>query len=84
MALLHMGILFLTMPYSLTSFASAQNCSNRGGQVCAYQEAKLEDNVNPMDEAKAMLAKIKEMSLALRQILGSLQLLPISSLVIMF
>jgi hypothetical protein len=40
--------------------------------VHTYQEAMVEGNVSPRDEAKAMRASIKEKSLALRQKLGKL------------
>jgi hypothetical protein len=40
--------------------------------VHTYQEAMVEGNVSPRDEAKAMRAGIKEKSLALRQKLGKL------------
>ena len=40
--------------------------------VCAYHEALVEGDVNPGNEAKAMQARIKEKSLALRQKLGKL------------
>jgi hypothetical protein len=39
--------------------------------VCAYQQA-AEGEVNPVDEANAMRARIKDKSLALRQKLGKL------------
>jgi hypothetical protein len=40
--------------------------------VCTYQEAMVEGDVSPGDEAKAMQVGIKEKSLVLRQKLGKL------------
>jgi hypothetical protein len=40
--------------------------------VRTYQEAMMEGDVSPGDEAKAMRAGIKEKSLALKQKLGKL------------
>jgi hypothetical protein len=40
--------------------------------IRAYQEATMEVDVNPMDDTKAMQARIKEKSLFLKQKLGKL------------
>jgi hypothetical protein len=60
------------MPYCFTSLASARDCYYRDLAVRTYQEAMVEGDVSPRDEAKAMWARIKEKSLALKQKLGKL------------
>jgi hypothetical protein len=40
--------------------------------VCAYQEALVDGKVNPVDEANAKQAGIKDKSLVLKQKLGKL------------
>jgi hypothetical protein len=72
MAMLHMGMLILTMPYCWLPLAQHEIATTKDLVVCAYQEVLVEGDVNPRDEAKAMQVGIKEKSLILRQKLGKL------------